>query len=200
MAYVEGDNGFDLTAAGRGLQQTLLLLACLSLNPHSVLVLDEPDAHLEVFRQRQTYELLTEAASGRGSQIIMASHSEVLLQQAAGRDAVVAFVGQPHRIVRGSQVQKALRDIGYADYEQARVSGFVLYVEGATDLAALKALARRLDHQSALTALDAAFVRPVGNQPAFLRAGGSRTTPSRPRTVRPVGARPSRPGRASRRV
>lgn len=165
MAYTEGDVRFDLSAAGRGLQQTLLLLAYLTLNPDSVLVLDEPDAHLEVFRQRQTYDLLAAAASESGSQIIMASHSEVLLQQAAGRDSVVAFVGQPHRIVRGSQVQKALRDIGYADYEQARVTGFVLYLEGATDLSVLKALARRTKHEAALRALDAAFVRPVGNQP-----------------------------------
>ena len=165
MAYNEGDVRFDLTAAGRGLQQTLLLLAYLSLNPQSVLVLDEPDAHLEVFRQRQTYDLLAAAASERGSQIIMASHSEVLLQQAVGRDTVVAFVGEPHRIVRGSQVQKALRDIGYADYEQARVTGFVLYLEGTTDLAVLKAMASRTGHEAALRALNAAFVRPVGNQP-----------------------------------
>lgn len=165
MAYTEGDVRFDLTAAGRGLQQTLLLLAYLTLNPDSVLVLDEPDAHLEVFRQKQTYALLATAASKSSSQIIMASHSEVLLQQAVGRDAVVAFVGQPHRIVRGSQVQKALRDIGYADYEQARVTGFVLYLEGTTDFAALKELAKRTEHNAALRALDAAFVRPVGNQP-----------------------------------
>ena len=169
MAYNGGDFRFDLTAAGRGLQQTLLLLAYLSLNPDSVLVLDEPDAHLEVFRQRQTYDLLASAALERGSQIIMASHSEVLLQQAVGRDAVVAFVGQPHRIVRGSQVQKALQDIGYADYEQARVTGFVLYLGGTTDLAALKALAKRTNHDAAVRALDAAFVRPVGNQPMEAR-------------------------------
>ena len=47
------------------------------------------------------------------SQIIAASHSEVVLNEAAGRDLVVAFVGKPHRIGdRGSQVQKALREIG----------------------------------------------------------------------------------------
>ena len=165
MSYSERGVRFDLTASGRGLQQTMLLLAHLALHPKSVLILDEPDAHLEVIRQREIYDLLAGAARRTGSQIIAASHSEVLLQQAAGRDAIVAFVGKPHRIAdRGSQVLKALREIGYSDYEQARAAGFVLYVEGTTDRSVLEALARRLGHAEAERALAAAFVRPVGNR------------------------------------
>jgi len=64
----------DLSASGRGQQQTLLLLAHLAANPGAVLLLDEPDAHLEVLRQRQTYQVLTEAAAETNSQIIAASH------------------------------------------------------------------------------------------------------------------------------
>ena len=54
LAYREpGGAIFDLSSSGRGLQQTLLLLAHLYANPHTVLLLDEPDAHLEILRQRQ---------------------------------------------------------------------------------------------------------------------------------------------------
>jgi ABC-type transport system involved in cytochrome c biogenesis ATPase subunit len=88
----------DLSSAGRGMQQTLLLLAFLTLNPASVVLLDEPDAHLEILRQRQTYQLLSDASHESGSQIVIASHSEVILNEAADRDVVVAFVGRPHRI------------------------------------------------------------------------------------------------------
>ena len=166
MSYTEGGVRLDVTATGRGMQQTILLLAHLALNAGSVLVLDEPDAHLEVIRQREIYELLRDAARAAGSQIIAASHSEVLLQSAGGRDAIIAFVGQSRRIAdRGAQVLKALRDIGYGDYEQARAAGFVLYLEGTTDHDVLRAFAERLGHADALKALDAAFVRPVGNQP-----------------------------------
>jgi hypothetical protein len=43
--------------------------------------------------------LLTAVARDNGNQIIAASHSEVLLNEAAGRAIVVAFLGsQPHRI------------------------------------------------------------------------------------------------------
>ena len=59
MAYLEaGGTRLDLSSAGRGLHQTLLLLAYLYANPQTVLLLDEPDAHLEVLRQRQTLSLI----------------------------------------------------------------------------------------------------------------------------------------------
>jgi hypothetical protein len=137
----------DLSSSGRGLQQTLLLLAHLYANPKAVLLLDEPDAHLEVLRQRQIYQLLTETAGRQGSQIIAASHSEVVLNEAANRDVVVAFVGTPHRIDdRGRQVIKALTDIGFDQYYQAEIKGWVLYLEGSTDLAILRTFARLLGH------------------------------------------------------
>ena len=160
----------DLSSSGRGLQQTLLLLAYMYANPGAVLLLDEPDAHLEILRQRQIYQLLTGVAQESGSQIIAASHSEVLLNEAAGRDMVVAFVGQPHRIGgRGSQVLKALRDIGFEQYYQAEQTGWVLYLEGSTDLAMLQAFAGRLEHERALRVLERPFVRYVGNQPAAVQ-------------------------------
>ena len=94
-----------------------------------------------------------------GSQIIAASHSEVLLNEAADRDLVVAFVGRPHRIDgRGSQVLKALRDIGFEQYYQAEQTGWVLYLEGSSDLAILRALARRLGHVDASAVLAQPFV------------------------------------------
>ena len=164
MQYQEHGTPLDLSSSGRGLQQTLLILAYLYANPGSVLMLDEPDAHLEILRQRQIYNLIADVASENGNQIIAASHSEVLLNEAAGRDVVVAFVGTPHRIDdRGSQVLKSLKDIGFEDYYQAEQTGWVLYLEGSTDLAILQALARRLDHQEAIQALQRPFVHYVGN-------------------------------------
>lgn len=151
----------DLSSSGRGLQQTLLILAHLYANPRTVLLLDEPDAHLEVLRQRQTYQLINDLAEEKGSQIIAASHSEVVLNEAANRGTVVAFVGKPHLLNdRGSQVMKALTDLGWDQYYEAEQTGWVLYVEDATDLAILKAFARILEHP-AQTALEMPFVHYV---------------------------------------
>ncbi len=151
MAYRDPEGCLlDLSCTGRGLQQTLLLLAHLHANPRTVLLLDEPDAHLEVLRQRHIYQLLTEVAARQGSQIIAASHSEVVLNEAANRDIVIAFVGAPHRMDdRGKQVLKALTDIGFDQYYQAEITGWALYLEGSTDLAILQAFAKTLKHPAA---------------------------------------------------
>jgi hypothetical protein len=159
----------DLSASGRGLQQTLLLLVHLAANPGAVLLLDEPDAHLEILRQRQIYRVLTESAREHGSQVIIASHSEVVLNEAADRDVVVAFLGTPHRIDdRGSQLLKSLKEIGYEQYYQAEQKGWVLYLEGSTDLAILQVFAEMLDHP-ARRLLERPFVHYAQNQPTKAR-------------------------------
>ncbi len=166
MGYRERGSALDLSSSGRGLQQTLLILAYMHANPGAVILLDEPDAHLEILRQRQIYSLIVEVASESGNQIVAASHSEVLLNEAAEKDLVIAFVGAPHRIGDGqSQVRKALAEIGFDQYYQAEQTGWVLYLEGSTDLAILQAFAKRLGKDKAVRALERPFVRYVGNSP-----------------------------------
>ena len=159
-----------LSSAGLGLQQTLLLLAYISARPGSVLLLDEPDAHLEILRQRQIYQILTELGRKQDSQIIAASHSEVILNEAADRDVVIAFLGKPHRIDDrgGSQLLKSLRKIGFEQYYQAEQKGWVLYLEGPTNLAILQAFAEKLEHP-AREILERPFVFYVGNEPGTAR-------------------------------
>lgn len=166
MQYREGKSLLDLSSSGRGLQQTLLIIAYMAANPGATILLDEPDAHLEILRQREIYKQITEMASTHGNQIIAASHSEVLLNEAAEKDLVVAFVGKPHRIDRrASQVHKALSLIGFDHYHQAEITGWVLYLEGATDLAILQAFAECLGNTEAMQALERPFVHYVENQP-----------------------------------
>lgn len=152
LAYKERSGvRLDLSSSGRGCQQVMLLLSYMLANPGAVLLLDEPDAHLEILRQRDVYNLLTELATETGSQIVAASHSEIVLQEAAERDVVTAFVGRPHRIdtrSRRSQVKKALESIRMADYYVAEHKGWMLYLEGSTDLSILRSLAKRLNHEA----------------------------------------------------
>jgi ABC-type lipoprotein export system ATPase subunit len=165
MTYTENNKvELDISAAGRGLQQTVLLLAHMASNPRSVLLVDEPDAHLEILRQRQAYQLISEASTRFNLQVIIASHSEVILNEAADRDVVIAFVGPPHRIDdrSGSQVMKALKEIGFDQFYQAEQTGWVLYLEGSTDLAILYEFALRLDHP-AKECLEKPFVHYVAN-------------------------------------
>ena len=156
----------DLSSSGRGLQQTLLILVYMYSNPGAVVLLDEPDAHLEILRQRQIYTCIKELAEKSNSQIMIASHSEVLLNEAAtGQDQIIACVGHPHALAQGkkSEVLKALTFLGFEDYYQAEQTGWVLYLEGSTDFLILKAFAEKLEHTAAQEALAKPFVKYVGN-------------------------------------
>ncbi|MDW8310754.1 MAG: AAA family ATPase [Verrucomicrobiales bacterium] len=152
----------DLSASGRGFQQTLLVLTFLRWKPGSVVLIDEPDAHLEVLRQRQIYAELIETCRRFSSQLIVATHSEIVLNEAT-RDKIVAFVGKPHVMRQSDQVRKALALLGYEQFLQAETKGWVLYLEGSTDLEALRALAQAAGHPVQQRLADA-FVHYVSNE------------------------------------
>jgi predicted ATPase len=166
LGYREGGDAqtleLDISSAGRGLQQTLLLLVFLYAHPGCAVLLDEPDAHLECLRQRQVFSLLVETADKQGAQIIAASHSEVVLDEAAERGNVVAFIGQPHTLEKKGQLLKALQDYGFADYLNAERNGWILYLENYTDLDILKALAKKLGHPAFKILDGPVFVRHLG--------------------------------------
>ena len=69
---------FDVASAGSGFQQVLMLLAFLNTRHGAVLLLDEPDAHLHVILQDAIYHELRSAAARHRSQLIVATHSEVV--------------------------------------------------------------------------------------------------------------------------
>lgn len=172
LAYTERSGPkLDITCAGRGMQQTLLLLSRLCTMPGSVLLLDEPDAHLEILRQRQIFNAITDIAASSDGQIIAASHSETVLNEAANKGTVVAFLGRPHVLAEGkkSQLLKSLKDIGWEQYYQAQQRRWVLYVEDSTDLRVLQEFARIASHP-VQQALAAPFVKYVGtDQPQIAR-------------------------------
>jgi hypothetical protein len=86
----------------------------------------------------------------------------VILNEAAERDTVIALIGSPHRLAgkKTSQVMKALTELGFEQYYQAEQVGWVLYVEGPSDLAILRILAKTLNHPAALQ-LEQPFVHYV---------------------------------------
>lgn len=170
LTYREQGNVYDLSSGGRGFLQTLLLLAYLYSAPRQMVLLDEPDAHLEVIRQREIFELLKSVTTALGSQLLIASHSEVVLNEAAGADTVVAVINNQTRTLnepsQRKYLQKALAEIGWEKYYLATLRGHVLYLEGSTDSQLLLALARRLDHPVAELLLEANIQYVSLNRPA----------------------------------
>jgi len=138
----------DIASAGSGFHQVLLLMAFLYARPSSVLLLDEPDAHLHVILQKQIYDRLRSIASERRCQLIIATHSEVLVD-ATSPDQILSFYEKPHRLVTDTekeQVREALKRLTAMDILLAEQSKGVLYVEGETDFNLLRVWARILNH------------------------------------------------------
>jgi hypothetical protein len=174
LKYVDANrNELDIASSGRGMQQILLLLAYILIKPKCIILLDEPDAHLEILRQEQVYELLTEVAKRKGSQLLIASHSEVVLRKAvASDDKVIAFypLVQPQLISdKGSELLKSLRTIGFDEYFLAHQNKWVFYLEGPTDLAILKRFAGKLNHP-VVSFLEVCFCKTINcNDPMEAR-------------------------------
>ena len=139
----------DIALAGRGLQQMLLVIAYLYSHPGSVLLIDEPDAHLETLRQRQVYVLLRELAFENASQVILVTHSEVILDEALDHNLTLLLAGRADDLAAKTDIRSTLKHYGAEHYIRARQRGYVLYVEGGTDVEILKALAKRIGHAAA---------------------------------------------------
>ena len=142
----EAKEPLDIALAGRGLQQMLLIFAYLYSHWRSVLLIDEPDAHLEILRQKQVYVLLREIAHENESQVILVTHSEVILEEALDRNLTLLLDGRADDLAAKTDIRNALKHYGTGHYVRAKQRGYVLYVEGRTDLDILRALARRLEH------------------------------------------------------
>ena len=136
----------DIALAGRGLQQMLLIFAYLYSHRSSVLLIDEPDAHLEILRQKQVYVLLRELADENASQVILATHSEVILGEALDHNLTLLLAGRSDDLAAKTDVRSTLKHYGAEHYVRARQRGYVLYVEGGTDVEILKALAGKTGH------------------------------------------------------
>ena len=166
--YREAGHGrpLDLANAGSGTLQVLLMLAFLYARPATVILLDEPDAHQHVILQRQVYDLIRGVARERGGQVVLATHSEVVLD-ATEPERVLGFFGKAPRALASrderSQLREALKRITTTDLLLGRDVGAILYVEGETDEKILREWARTLDHPARVF-FDRAFVHWLGGR------------------------------------
>jgi predicted ATPase len=141
----------DVLNAGSGLHQVLLLLACLYTRAGSVLLIDEPDAHLHVYLQDTIFSEIRQVAAKTLSQVILATHSEVIFRSVPAEHLLV-MMGEPRRlssIAEREQLAKAMGILEQVDIINAINAPGIIYCEGYTDLNLLRAWAEVLGHPTA---------------------------------------------------
>lgn len=158
---------YDLTSAGSGFLQVVLLLTILNIRPRTVLLLDEPDAHLHVILQDAIYGEMKALAALHNSRLIIATHSEVVINAVPVED-LWHLLDRPRRVESRQQrelVAESLGRLTQADIVTAQVAPGVLYVEDFTDLEILAEWARVLDHPAYSILTSDPFWKPVNWQP-----------------------------------
>jgi hypothetical protein len=163
---------FDIASAGSGFQQVLMLLAMLSTRPGAVLLLDEPDAHLHVILQDAIYGELRSTAARTGAQLVIATHSEVIINSVDARELCV-LVDRPRMLADDAEREaliESLRVLSNDDIMRALGSPGVLYLEGHTDLEILRAFAKVLGHPA----------EPLLTRYLFWKPTVAETQPGRP--------------------
>lgn len=159
---VPGGPAFDLSSAGSGFLQVLLLLTLLHVRRGAVLLVDEPDAHLNPTLQDAVYAELRSVAAKAQSQLIVATHSEVIINAVDPRELYL-FFGKPRRLADATEHRRLNRALGVltqTDVMLALEARGILYLGCHTDLALLQEWARILEHPTYRWLSSQPFWRP----------------------------------------
>lgn len=142
------DQLYDMSSAASGFLQVLMTYASLFYDKVSVLLIDEPDAHLHILLQQKIYRDLREYARQHGIQLIIATHSEEIIEKAAKEEAlhILTGEGELRKISDRNKVKGMLRLIENTEITLALTEPGILYVEGETDIDILREWARILGH------------------------------------------------------
>ena len=155
------DTHYDLSSAASGFLQVLMVYASLLHKEASVVLLDEPDAHLHILLQDKIYRDLRDYARQSGSQLIIATHSERLINVADTESLRLLArelrkVGDKKNLIRTLSLENT--EIMLAETEPG-----ILYAEGRTDIDILKEWTTILNHRL-LSFLEKPFWRPTAEE------------------------------------
>jgi len=135
---------FDLSNAASGFLQVLMVFSALLYKESSVVLLDEPDAHLHILLQGKMYQDLQSIARQNNSQLIIATHSERLIN--ATSETHLRLISNEMYSVADKRKMLDTLFLENVEIYLANVEPGILYVEGQTDLFILKEWSQILEH------------------------------------------------------
>jgi ABC-type lipoprotein export system ATPase subunit len=144
-----GGTRHDLYSAGSGFVQIVQLLAFILAQSPSVVLLDEPDAHLHSSLQRAIVEILEEIGRTEGFQIVVATHSKEIINFIDPSRLIFVQPGETMAAPMSSEVTPiaVLRSLGAIDNVDAFAlvkNRRCLFVEGTSDVSILGRFAATL--------------------------------------------------------
>ncbi len=134
----------DYSSGAAGFLQIVLIYASIFQQRGSVMLIDEPDAHLHIVLQERLYRDLRERARHHGWQLIIATHSERVIGEA--RPDVLRLLSDRLYQIKQPRLLVDTLHLDNVELVMAQQLGRILYVEGKTDLEILRAWAAVLEH------------------------------------------------------
>lgn len=150
--HFSNDVSYDMSSGASGFLQVLTVYAALLSGEASVVLIDEPDAHLHVLLQDKMYRSLYEHARKSRSQLIVSTHSESLIKAVDPRRLRVMQSDSLKAVADGIEQAALVNVLKVLDNEemvlvQEAENPGILYVEGHTDISILREWAGVLDHR-----------------------------------------------------
>ncbi len=154
----------NLVNGASGFLQTVLIQSALLYGKASIILIDEPDAHLHVLLKEKMYRHIREHCENQDCQLVISTHSGRLIKEAeresGNRLFLITNTGLNAVKKQDLQTLMALdgQEIISADLKQR-----VLYLEGKSDLEILREWAVVLNHP-VVSFLDQPFWIPTAEQ------------------------------------
>ncbi|HYK90807.1 MAG TPA: AAA family ATPase, partial [Acidobacteriota bacterium] len=136
-------------------------------------LIDEPDAHLHVILQDTIYSELRSVAAAQNSQLIIATHSEVIINSVEPSELCMLF--DKPKILTSAVERERLADslgvLSHTDIMLAIKAPGVLYVEDYTDIDILREWAKVLNHPALETLTTKLFWKKTVWEPRTRASG-----------------------------
>jgi hypothetical protein len=154
IKYKEKGRGpLDIAQSGGGLRTFLSLMRILDQSSAEVILLDEPDAHLHASQQAVILELLLDAASHLGRQVVIASHSPEIITRVPTES--LRWIDRDSTNAQGGEdLDRLLERLGATPdiyISRSELPEVLVYVEGVKDRPILEALLRWCRSKSAIS-------------------------------------------------
>lgn len=131
----EGSVGLEFSNCGSGIMQILQIVAVILRNcPEKtrVVLIDEPDAHLQESLQVKFLNILMELGQELGIQIILSTHSAAMIRCAEPEDVIPIHSGisENRGLSYGEEMQDVIEErLSTYDLCQAKLSGKMVFFE-----------------------------------------------------------------------
>jgi ABC-type cobalamin/Fe3+-siderophores transport system ATPase subunit len=168
---VGGGMRHDLYSAGSGFVQVVQLLVFILAQSPSVVLLDEPDAHLHSSLQRAIVEILEDVGREQGFQVVVATHSKEVINFIDPTRLIFVQPGESEAAPMSDEVTPitVLRSLGAIDNVDAFAlvkNRRCLFVEGTGDVSILGRFATTLGLR-VFTGDERVVVIPTGGADQF---------------------------------